>query len=126
MILVIGSSFQGQLDYALKEFGLNAKSVADGSFMSFDGMADYEIIDSFHLVIKRLYEADLDIDEFIDKCFASKTLKIIVADEIGSGVVPMERDIRDLRDEIGRIMQIIAKKSEKVVRICCGLPMVIK
>lgn len=126
MILVIGSSFQGQLGYVLNEFRLTAKDVADGDLIGFDTITDYKVIDKFHLTVKRLYEGGLNIDEFVAKCFASKTLKIIVADEIGSGIVPLEPDIRELRDEIGQILQIIASKSEKVVRICCGLPVVIK
>lgn len=51
---------------------------------------------------------------------------IIICDEIGNGIVPMEREERRYREETGRLLCKIAKQAECVERIYCGIPVKIK
>ena len=47
-------------------------------------------------------------------------------DEIGCGIVPMEKSERVWRENAGRCGCIIAANSVKVIRIVCGIPDIIK
>ncbi len=51
---------------------------------------------------------------------------IFVMDEIGNGIVPMEREERIWRDAVGQAGCFLAARAEEVVRVVCGLPMRIK
>ncbi|MBR6242734.1 MAG: bifunctional adenosylcobinamide kinase/adenosylcobinamide-phosphate guanylyltransferase, partial [Ruminococcus sp.] len=51
---------------------------------------------------------------------------IIVIDEIGCGIVPVEKSERVWRENVGRCGCIIAENSELVIRVVCGIPTVIK
>ena len=50
----------------------------------------------------------------------------IVCNELGNGVVPMEAFDRRYRETVGRICCNIAKQAEEVIRIVCGIPIVLK
>lgn len=47
--------------------------------------------------------------------------RILVTDEIGYGIVPIDAFEREYREETGRICCLLAEKSEEVWRVCCGL-----
>lgn len=52
--------------------------------------------------------------------------KIVLCDEVGCGVVPLEKAQRDWREAVGRLCCEIAREAELVVRVTAGLPQVIK
>jgi adenosylcobinamide kinase/adenosylcobinamide-phosphate guanylyltransferase len=64
-----------------------------------------------------------ELQSFIDweKLTPERNL-IIIGCEIGLGVVPMNKQDRLHRDLVGWVYQDIAKQSDNVVRIWCGLP----
>ena len=47
-------------------------------------------------------------------------------DEIGNGIVPIEKAERDYREVTGRILTVLAEQAETVTRILCGLGQCIK
>jgi adenosylcobinamide kinase/adenosylcobinamide-phosphate guanylyltransferase len=51
---------------------------------------------------------------------------ILVANEVGLGIVPDNRLARDFRDHAGRLNQRMAQRADRVVFIAAGLPMVLK
>jgi len=51
---------------------------------------------------------------------------VIVADEIGCGVVPVDRNDRTWREATGRALCVLAQKSENVTRVVCGIGVCIK
>lgn len=51
---------------------------------------------------------------------------VVVATEVGGGVVPVEPEQRRAREDAGRLACLLAERAETVVRVCCGLPMVLK
>ncbi|MDO5399572.1 MAG: bifunctional adenosylcobinamide kinase/adenosylcobinamide-phosphate guanylyltransferase [Eubacteriales bacterium] len=51
---------------------------------------------------------------------------VVIATEVGGGVVPMDRDQRAAREAAGRLACLLAKRAETVVRVFCGLPTVLK
>ena len=51
---------------------------------------------------------------------------IVIATEIGRGIVPMDASMRQLRDDVGRFYQQLFAKAESVTRIWYGIPQMIK
>ena len=52
--------------------------------------------------------------------------KVVIATEIGCGLVPIDETMRNHREAAGRLNQRIAAKADCVVRLVCGIPQVIK
>ena len=46
---------------------------------------------------------------------------IIISDEIGNGIVPMEHEEREYRELTGRLLCELANKADRVERIVCGI-----
>jgi len=51
---------------------------------------------------------------------------ILVTNEVGSGIIPMNRSARVFRDLAGFLNQAVAKLADRVVLVACGLPLVLK
>ncbi|MFJ8067170.1 bifunctional adenosylcobinamide kinase/adenosylcobinamide-phosphate guanylyltransferase [Psychrobacillus sp. NPDC096426] len=51
---------------------------------------------------------------------------VIIATEIGRGIVPMEASMRELRDDVGRFYQQLFTKAESVTRVWYGITQTIK
>ena len=51
---------------------------------------------------------------------------VIVANEVGLGIVPENALARAFRDEAGRLNQAVAARAERVVFVAAGLPLVLK
>ena len=52
--------------------------------------------------------------------------KILICQEIGSGIVPIDPLMRRWREETGRALQRLARRSSQVWRVFCGIPQRIK
>ena len=50
----------------------------------------------------------------------------VICDEVGCGVVPLERADRERREAIGRLCCQLAKQAQAVYRLQCGLAMLLK
>lgn len=126
MILIIGGAYQGKLEFAKTEFNILEKDIffcsSEKDFIDFDK----KVINSFNLfilaIIKKEKEPILYIKENIEK-FKDK---IIICDDISCGVVPIEYELRALREQIGHCLNIISKESDRVIRLFCGIPMDLK
>jgi adenosyl cobinamide kinase/adenosyl cobinamide phosphate guanylyltransferase len=51
---------------------------------------------------------------------------IVLCDEVGCGVVPMDREERVWRETVGRLCCRMAGQAERVDRVFCGLAMRLK
>ena len=52
--------------------------------------------------------------------------EIVIAAEIGGGVVPIDREERLYRERAGRLACLLAERADTVIRVCCGLPQLLK
>lgn len=48
--------------------------------------------------------------------------EVVIATEIGCGVVPIDAAEREAREAAGRLSILLAKQAQKVIRVWCGLP----
>ncbi len=51
---------------------------------------------------------------------------VVIATEVGGGVVPIDPEMRAAREAAGRLACLLSERAETVVRVCCGLPQVLK
>lgn len=52
--------------------------------------------------------------------------KIVIATEVGGGVVPTDPGERAAREAAGRLSCLLAARADTVIRVCCGLPQLLK
>ncbi|MBE6023716.1 MAG: hypothetical protein E7231_10870 [Cellulosilyticum sp.] len=125
MELYIGGYAQGKLEYVLRKY-------SDKAFIIIDGARDYKeieglkqqngiIINHFHLLMKHLLAKGENVEELFEVFMAEHPTCIIISDEIGNGIVPMEKAEREYRERVGRLLTYIASKADSVERIICGM-----
>ena len=51
---------------------------------------------------------------------------VVIATEVGGGVVPVDAEQRHHREQAGRLACLLAQRADTVVRVCCGIPQVLK
>lgn len=81
-----------------------------------------------NLVLKGLkYDAIVnEVNSILSHFNKTKSLVIIVSNEVGLGIVPDNKLARDFRDIAGKINQVVAQKSEQVFFMVSGIPLKIK
>lgn len=122
-ILYIGGAAQGKRALAMQLHDVQAAQVADGGTLeSADALADIRMLDRLHLLTRRMLARG-------DNPISLLPLlqdKIILCDEIGCGIVPLDPLDRRWREETGRLCCALAEQAKLVVRVQCGLPQVLK
>lgn len=76
--------------------------------------------------VRRLLERGEDAAAFFAARLAALRGHILIGDEIGGGVVPMDPFERRWRDETGLLYQTLAREADVVDRVWAGLPMRLK
>lgn len=122
-ILVIGGACQGKSQWAENTFPQYNKINIDNVLSEEE--QGYIKIDDFHIVMKNWLLQKVDYKENV-KNICSQNSWIIISNEVGSGIIPMEKNDRLWREETGRMLTFIAGEADEVYRIFCGIPVKIK
>lgn len=112
MILVIGGIASGKRTYVESQ-GFSACDFDEGV------LGDAPVLYGLEELLR---QGPLSEDAF--ERVAGK--QVVVCCEVGAGVVPIERAERDWRDTVGRTCTQLAERAERVVRLVCGIPVVLK
>lgn len=126
MKLIIGGCYQGKLHYALNQTGVHMGDVSEGADMRPEDAKHARLINHFHLLIKTVMAEGGDATAFAKALCADNPSLVVVADEIGMGVVPIDEFERKWREEVGRALVVVALQSETVDRVICGIGQRIK
>lgn len=136
MELYIGGISQGKLVYVLQKYQINKDSplLCDGAICSKEDILTKPYINHFHEFIRRLLQEQESkegvktgyIEEFLSEFFDKNPKAVVISNEVGYGIVPMDRKDRIYRETVGRSLCKIAERSIRVERIICGLGTVIK
>ena len=86
------------------------------------GLSEAELQSRAVWVVQEL-DPNTDLEALADRLSARE---IVIATEIGGGVVPMDADVRAQREAAGRLSCLLAERADTVVRVCCGLPQLLK
>ena len=104
MKLVIGGAYQGKQSYASKTYNLTNPDWKDGQTCTIEDLKTAKAVHHFHSFIRR-----------------ENPNLLIVTNEVGYGIVPMEAKEREWREACGRVCTKLAAYADQVTRVCCGL-----
>lgn len=124
MILITGGAYQGKSAYLHAHFP--EILLADSADCSFDEALHAECITNYHILIERLISANMDPIEWTSGLCKKNPECIILMNEIGSGIIPIEKTERIRRELTGICGCIIASHAQHVIRLTCGIPAAIK
>lgn len=135
MILITGAVAQGKRAFVEKQFTEGPVVWADGVSDTWETCLNAEFCCNFHMLVrKKLMEIDpegkLEPEEsagwLAEALLQSGKTRILVTDEIGCGIVPLDPFERRYRECTGRVCCRLAKEAEQVWRVVCGLGQRIK
>ena len=106
MIFVTGPLYAGKREYIRKALGLNEADFAARAVWDVQDLA-----------------ADSDPETLAEELSKKE---IVIATEIGGGLVPIDPKERAARERAGRLACLLAERADTVVRVCCGLPQLLK
>lgn len=152
MIFVIGPLFSGKQDYIMQALGWSEtdfleKAVRDVQNLAAEAAEAVEVEEAAGAV--EIAEA-VETDGAAEAAEAAETVgastsplddlqeklrsladrlsqkEVVIATETGCGVIPLDPRERRNREAAGRLSCLLAERAETVVRICCGIPQVLK
>ena len=106
MIFVTGPLYAGKREYIQKALGLSDADFAARAVWDVQKLA-----------------AGADPEQLADELSKKE---IVIAAEIGGGLVPLDAGERAAREAAGRLACLLAERADTVLRVCCGLPQVLK
>ena len=106
MIFVTGPLYAGKREYIQKALGLSDADFAARAVWDVQKLA-----------------AGADLEQLADELSKKE---IVIATEIGGGLVPLDAGERAAREAAGRLACLLAERADTVLRVCCGLPQVLK
>lgn len=115
MIFIVGGNNQGKLNCAKEMFG--------------DG---YIYVDHYHEVVRNQLQASGNALEQAEQLLQEKKESgefeklVIISDELGCGIVPIDAFEREYREVNGRVNCYLAKEANMVIRVVCGIGTIIK
>ena len=122
-ILIIGGAYQGKLAYVntiYKGEILSGQNIDEEVFMQ------ASCINELHLFVKKLLNDGVAPDDITNFIIANTEAKIIICDDICSGIVPIDETENQWRETTGRLLCDLSKKVDTVIRMQCGIPQTIK
>ena len=121
MELYIGGFAQGKLAYVRKKYPQYTDlDVMDGS-MPCGFHQHFKIWNHFHLWVKRRLLEGGDPESELEQFLTAYPDSIIICDEIGNGIIPLDHEERQYREYTGRLLCRIAKEAVCGERIICGV-----
>lgn len=107
MVLITGPLYSGKREYACRLLGCTMEEL------------------SRHAVwdVQKLAAGREDLPALADELARRE---VVIATEVGGGVVPIDAGERAAREAAGRLSCLLAERAERVVRVFCGLPMELK
>lgn len=126
MELIIGGAYNSKLNFALKYYNLKQQDFQNGAECDLNSAFSKKGIYNLHLLIRRFIASGIDDCSKIIDNILSSNVEIIICDEVGNGVVPLDKVDNQMREYVGRILSIISEKCTRVIRVYYGIPSVIK
>lgn len=113
MILVFGGFASGKRNYVKEELGYTDAEISS------DVYDKAPVLYNLHELINTDADSERYLPELLKK-------EVIICNDISCGIVPLDRAEREKREAVGRLLIRLAAEAERVVRIQCGLPQLIK
>lgn len=126
MRLIIGGFAQGKLAYVMEQYGVQDAEVMNGMVKMTEVSCEKIVVNHFHKWVRSCMECGKDPKLLIEAFLEQNPQCIIISDEVGNGIVPMEAFEREYRENVGRLLIMLAGRAESVERVICGIGQKIK
>ena len=132
MKLVIGGRAQGKLNYVLQHMTDEDYQIYDGVFpdegelFNLTKKNEWLIVNHFHRWVNKELKENRNPEEELEAFLKKGVRFVIISDEIGNGIVPVDAFERDYRERTGRMLITLASQADEVVRVICGIGQKIK
>lgn len=132
MKLVLGGYAQGKLHYVLQRNPEKNYRIWDGRLPTEEELQQVAVgqqeivINHFHNWAKEQIRQKCMPEKELEAFLKRESKCIIISDEIGNGIVPMDAFEREYRERTGRMLIQIASRADEVVRVLCGIGQKIK
>lgn len=107
MVLITGPLYSGKRDYACQLLGCTA-----------DELECHAVWD-----VQKLAAGRDDLETLADELARHE---VVIATEVGGGVIPVDAEERTAREAAGRLSCLLSRRADRVIRVFCGLPMELK
>lgn len=126
MVMVTGGAFQGKRDCLKRLYGLSDSDIISGADCALEDVFNAAAVSDYHEIVRRLIAGNTDVPGFTERLCRENPNAAVIINEIGCGIIPLEKSERIYREEVGRAGCIIAAHSETVIRVFCGIPEIIR
>jgi adenosyl cobinamide kinase/adenosyl cobinamide phosphate guanylyltransferase len=127
MELYIGGYAQGKLRYVTEKYAkLQCVRIGWQESTAALPKAEVYLVTDFHLRCREAYVQGKTTEDIWNEISKIPEKLVIIGNEIGNGIVPVEQQERYYRENYGRLLCEIAAKATHVERIFCGIGQVIK
>ncbi len=119
MDLIVGGKAQGKREYMIKAYGLDAAAqaqICDGASCTPQELERAVYVDRFQEFVRRYPEYEPKLREDA----------VVICDEVSSGIVPLQREERQWRENVGKAGCRVAAEARRVIRVVFGVPVRIK
>ena len=120
MILIFGGAYQGKLEYAKEHWNFSDDDV----FFCEENLTidlSKKVICGLEKVVYACVCKGVETKDVLAEYDVPLDDKILIADDISQGVVPIEPDRRAWRESVGRTLLWLGKNADEVHRVFCGL-----
>ncbi len=124
MELIVGGAYQGKWRYAQERFPHIVW--ADGETCTLEGLLQAEGVYRFHIFLDRQMRQGEELLDLPGLIMEQNPGLVIVSDEVGYGVVPVDAHERAFREAVGRVCCQLAQSADRVHRVVCGIGTVIR
>lgn len=121
MKLYIGGACQGKWKVACQENQLKEEDACICEFCEKEEIFEAPLVYGFHNYVKRFLFTKEEAEYVVHRLLSENPGVVVVCNEVGCGVVPIEKREREYRELTGRILTELAGESEQVVRVFCGI-----
>jgi adenosyl cobinamide kinase/adenosyl cobinamide phosphate guanylyltransferase len=107
MTFVTGPLYSGKKEYVKQRFGWNDHQLAAHAVWD----------------VQKLVGKVDDLNKLADRL---ADCEVVIATEVGGGIVPIDPQERKEREAAGRLSCLLAQRADTVIRVFCGLPLQLK
>lgn len=119
MILFFGGAYNGKLEFVMEKYKISQDEIffCQDENLNFDK----KVICGLHIFIRACVINKVNAVDILKNNISLLKDKIIICDEINSGIVPVKKIDREWREKTGRSLQFISQNSTDIYRIFFGI-----
>lgn len=124
MNVIFGGAYQGKLDYAKENFDVKGIFTCQADLAELDLTKD--AVDRLEEFVYACVKQGKEAKEYLQEHRSELEDKVIICTDLSQGIVPMDPELRALREMTGRALIYLTKEARTVTRVFCGLGQKIK